>query len=136
MLKSHRKELIIQRQEIDSSRQEIDSNQKMMDSNQQELNNLQQEIERSRRSRLIWHVVNLLVKTTEKVLAIRGIDTPHVDDDDEIGPTYDQYAQAVRLIKRDNWESDTNLPIKYWKIMQHLPKVSHPLPQLKFFFFF
>ena len=79
-----------------------------------------QEIEQNRRTKLNLHMVNLLRKLLEKVLSLRQIDMPEGDND----PMHGRYAQAVKLVAKDKWEQDTKLPIKYWKILQDLPKVS------------
>ena len=94
----------------------------MNNSLRQDINSQRQEVDRSRKSRLDMHVANLLRKAVEKVMAIRGIDMPQGEND----PKHSRYAQAVRLIKCDGWEDDTNLPVKYWKILQQLPRVSIP----------
>lgn len=85
-----------------------------------QMEDVEKEIGTSRRSRLRLHAANLLRKSLEKVMAIRGIDMPQGEND----PKHGRYAQAAKLLKRESWESDTNLPVKYWKALQDLPAVS------------
>ena len=65
-------------------------------------------------------MANLLKKVLEKVLRIRGISMPQGEND----PMHGRYSQAIKLITREKWEKDTNLPVKYWNVLQNLPEVS------------
>lgn len=57
----------------------------------------------------------------------RGIDMPQGEND----PKHGRYAQAAKIIKRESWESDRNLPVKYWKALQDLAAVGiKPLHKL------